>query len=142
MQGVHIVDSRGQDVGAYINGVVLRHVNGLDMVVDGVAPSGFVSFGYFPYVYPTPDCSGPRYLDADPRLFMTQAYSTGTQILYPSNPQPLFIRSGKTVMTTNPDDPARCRTGDELITGVQTVGLLATIDTASLNLTPPFHIQY
>jgi hypothetical protein len=140
--GLRVVDNAGNLVGpAQTASQVLRQIGQFTFVLY-VGPSGFHNSGSFSFYHTTTDCTGPRYLQDDGTLFFRRSSNTSTQVFFPADPvQQITMNSEETIVPpADPNLPVPCFGPVTPVKGV--FGLATSLDLSTLNLTPPFHLEF
>jgi hypothetical protein len=137
--GVRVVDTNGKEVGPLIGSTfALRKVANFTFAIE-VVPSGFPDNGPFLYAYTSYDCSGTQYLGMDSTRLITPSRQSGTVLEYLTGPfERVTINSYEE--TSYGGNSKFCIHFPNHDTNIY--GRSATFDLSTLNLTPPFHLEF
>jgi hypothetical protein len=139
--GVRVVDSLGNVVGPAIGpGSALRQV-GAFLFAISVGKNSFLNNSLL-FEHTSVDCSGPRYIPDDGNTMARRSQNNSTKLYYASDPlQQITIHSYESVIAgADPDQPGQCNGPATPSTAFY--GSVTTVDLSTLNLTPPFHLEF
>ncbi len=159
--GVRVVDSIGQDVGAYIHGsqaaallgetppLAMHDIGGtlvgLPVSRDGLVQTSGLSFQDYWFLHLTTDCSGDRYIRTPtPALIPTPALVVGTTVIYPTEPiQTLTFYSREEFDAAHQDLrlPGLCRALPGVPGSTERAAVSVTMDASALGFVPPLVLQ-
>ena len=141
--GVRALDSLGHEVGPFemgiSGGIVYRRVGAYSFILR-VGINGFTDAGVTFY-HTTSDCTETRYLLDDGTGLVRGGENTSTRLFYTVGPlQQITYNSFEDISPfADPTQPGTChRTNPE----IATAGSVTTFDLSTLNLTPPFHLEF
>jgi hypothetical protein len=148
LPGLRVVDSLGQDVGAFIPGFAALRVSSTGIpVLFQVSPAGFVEYSEYRYIYESGDCTGTPYTDTydQTQYLWTAAAVARGKAVWVSGPVRLVVSHSYEIHYSSADanpghvDGACIAAASNVF--AQLLGPAVTLDLSTLNLVPPFRIQ-